>query len=65
MICDTPVFFVPQVEYDESRKDFYLCDLGSLNGTYMQMVSGSMIAQTVRRRENGGTSVLFWRVSCR
>lgn len=28
-----------QIEYDEARREFYLCDLGSLNGTYMQMVS--------------------------
>ncbi|CAM9355359.1 unnamed protein product [Scytosiphon promiscuus] len=27
-----------KIEYDETRKEFYLCDLGSLNGTYMQMV---------------------------
>eukprot|EP00903_Cladosiphon_okamuranus_P008714 g8348.t1 len=28
-----------KIEYDETLKEFYLCDLGSLNGTYMQLVS--------------------------
>lgn len=27
-----------QIEFDETSNEFYLCDLGSLNGTYMQMV---------------------------
>ncbi|CAN0407488.1 unnamed protein product, partial [Hapterophycus canaliculatus] len=26
-----------KIEYDEALNEFYLCDLGSLNGTYMQM----------------------------
>ncbi|CAM9185282.1 unnamed protein product [Ectocarpus sp. 6 AP-2014] len=27
-----------KIEYDEALSEFFLCDLGSLNGTYMQMV---------------------------
>ena len=28
-----------QIEYYKPLDEFYLCDLGSLNGTYVQMVS--------------------------
>lgn len=34
----TPMSNGRQIEYDEVVDEFYLCDLGSLNGTYMQMV---------------------------
>lgn len=38
-----------QVEYDDPMDEFYLCDLGSLNGTYMQMVSQSCCTNVLVR----------------
>eukprot|EP00752_Nemacystus_decipiens_P006528 g5879.t1 len=46
-----------KIEYDEALQEFYLCDLGSLNGTYMQMVGPYL----PRRRLGLGDHLLIGR----